>query len=114
MESVEELFDHIVLLHKARKTLDGKVSEIKNAYRNNTFNIKYHLSDHDTFIPAENLYKLIKSTTIGKETVDTIQVRDQHSINDVLQHLIPHVEITELHEIIPSMNDIFIQHVNAT
>src|SRR5690606_11724880 len=41
MESVEELCDSIVLINKSKKVLDGKVSEIKNTYRNHQYLIKY-------------------------------------------------------------------------
>ena len=35
MESVEELCDHIALINKSEKILEGKLSEIRNAYRSN-------------------------------------------------------------------------------
>ncbi len=112
MESVEELCDHIVLLNKAKKILDGKVLDIRNDYRNNTFTVKYQNPKNAEIIPSENLYTLISRTSADSETVDTIHVQDQYSINDVLTFLIPQVQITELTELIPSINDIFIQQVN--
>ena len=33
MESVEELCGHIALIHKSHKILDGKLSDIKKAYK---------------------------------------------------------------------------------
>ena len=41
MESVEELCDSIVLINKSKKILDGKVREIKNTYRTNTYRVEY-------------------------------------------------------------------------
>jgi len=41
----------------------------------------------------------------------TIQINPGYSSNDVLKFLIPQVQVTELTEIVPSMNDIFIQNV---
>src|SRR6201991_3477198 len=41
MESVEQLCDHIALIHKSHKILDGKVKDIKNSYRNNTYRIGF-------------------------------------------------------------------------
>src|ERR1700712_2617156 len=41
MESVEELCDAIALLDKSKKILDGKVRDIKNSYRNDTYLIEY-------------------------------------------------------------------------
>jgi ABC-2 type transport system ATP-binding protein len=36
MESVEELCDHIALIHKSNKVLDGNLNEIKRQYKTNT------------------------------------------------------------------------------
>jgi ABC-2 type transport system ATP-binding protein len=55
--------------------------------------------------------------TINEEKKDekgshlTIQINPGFSSNDVLNFLIPKVQVTELTEIVPSMNDIFIQNV---
>ncbi|WP_339610350.1 ATP-binding cassette domain-containing protein, partial [uncultured Planktosalinus sp.] len=39
MESVEELCDHIALIHHSNKVLDGKVSDIKRTYKSNTYEV---------------------------------------------------------------------------
>src|SRR5690554_2660496 len=41
MESVEELCDSIVLINKSRKILDGRVKDVKQAYRTNTYQIAH-------------------------------------------------------------------------
>src|SRR5690606_26063397 len=41
MESVEELCDHITLINKSKKILDGSKKEIKNAYKTNTFVVEH-------------------------------------------------------------------------
>src|ERR1700761_1057507 len=41
MESVEELCHSIALIHKSHKILDGKVRDISNSYRDNTYLIEY-------------------------------------------------------------------------
>lgn len=108
MESVEQLCDSIALIHQSKKILDGKVKDIKNQYRNNTYRIsfsgKLERQENDFF-------------TINSEKLDdgithlTIQIKSGHSVNDLLHYLMPQVQISELMEIIPSMNDIFIQNV---
>lgn len=114
MESVEQLCDSIVLLNKAKKILDGKVVDIKNQFRNNTFRVKYR---SEQAIPApENLYEVLSSASSGNEHQDTLHVLGNFTMNEVLNSLIPQVEILELSEIIPSLNDIFIQqiqHINT-
>uniref|UniRef100_UPI002FD92257 ABC transporter ATP-binding protein n=1 Tax=Flavobacterium sp. TaxID=239 RepID=UPI002FD92257 len=36
MESVEEMCDHIALIHKSNKLIEGKLSDVKKEYRTNT------------------------------------------------------------------------------
>lgn len=111
MESVEQLCDSIVLLNKAKKILDGKVSDIKNQFRNNTFQVKYQNTNTSLIQAPENLYEVLESKTIGNEQLDTIHILANFTINDVLNFLLPHVQIIGVSEIIPSLNDIFIQKV---
>jgi len=116
MESVEELCDSIVLINKSKKILDGKVSEIKNAYRNNQYLIKYTTSEHQLENQEGNhLFKVLSMENHDHETKATIEISDKHSINEVLTYLISQqFQIQELIEIIPSIHDIFIKQVKET
>ncbi|MDM1048277.1 MULTISPECIES: ABC transporter ATP-binding protein [Sphingobacterium] len=110
MESVEALCDNIALIHKSRKILDGSVREIKNEYRNQTYTISYASLSNDP-IHQEELYQVLNHEQQDEEQKLTIQIADNRSLNDVLTVLIPKVEIRQIFEIIPSMNDIFITRV---
>jgi ABC-2 type transport system ATP-binding protein len=108
MESVEQLCDSIALIHKSKKILDGKVKDIKNLYRNNTYRIAYSGILNPIETPLFNINEEKKDEEV---THLTIQINPGYSSNDVLKFLIPQVQVTELTEIVPSMNDIFIQNV---
>ena len=108
MESVEQLCDSIALIHKSKKILDGKVKDIKDLYRNNTYKIAYS-GVLDSVESA--LFTINEENKNEKGTHLTIQINPGFSSNDVLKFLIPKVQVTELTEIVPSMNDIFIQNV---
>jgi ABC-2 type transport system ATP-binding protein len=41
MESVEELCDNIALINKSKVVLSGEKKEVKNRFRDNTFNLEY-------------------------------------------------------------------------
>lgn len=112
MESVEQLCDNIALIHKAHKILDGSVKDIKNSYRNNTFLFEYS-QNGSVFTPNDELFDVIRQqeTEEGKQV--TLRVKDQKTSNDVLAYLIPKVHITQMTEVIPSINEIFIQKVTA-
>lgn len=108
MESVEQLCDSIALIHKSKKILDGKVKDIKNIYRNNTYRIAFSGSIN---APANQIFSINDEKIEDGITHLTVQIDPKYSVNDLLNYLIPQVQITELMEIIPSMNDIFIQNV---
>jgi len=109
MESVEELCDNIALIHRSRKILDGPVKEIREQYRNNTFWLEY---EGDYNIENSNqLFEVLQTETINGKTQLKIKIREQQTANQVLSALLPHVSINRLDEVIPTMNDIFIQKV---
>ncbi len=109
MESVEQLCDSIVLIHKSRKILEGKVKDIKNKYRNNTFRIGF-----SGVLPpvANEAYSILEEKRDGESIHLTLQVNERYTPNDVLKFFIGHTQVTEFLELVPSMNDIFIQTVN--
>ena len=106
MESVEQLCDSIALINKSHKILDGKVSDIKNSYRNNTFRIEFTGQ-----FPAEKtgLFSIV-STENAHEI--RIKIAEGKTPNEVLSYLLPHIQIQQLSEVIPSINEIFIQKVS--
>ncbi len=108
MEQVEEICDHIVLINKGKKILDGSVHNVKQDFK-------------------ENIYKMGASTMpehlmtyifeVVKHEPNQVLLRLQHDAtpNDVLKHFINQgVAIHSFNEVLPSLNDIFIQLVEDT
>ncbi len=111
MESVEELCHSIALLNLSHKILDGKVKDIRKSYRNSTYLIEYqgekvNLKDTLPFTILEENHGDDDSYGIK------IKLNGDVSVNDVLQYLLPKARINLLQEVIPSMNEIFIEQVN--
>jgi len=111
MESVEELCDSIALINKSQKILDGTVKSIRNSYRNSTYLIEYN-GEHLNFDGTQP-FDVVEEIT-GDDNTYTIRVKLNgiDNSNKVLQYLIPKTHINMLQEVIPSMNDIFIENVN--
>lgn len=109
MESVEELCDHIALIHKSHKILDGEKSDIKNSYRDKTYNVRF-VGELPEMDPAA--YNL-KQQDNGRDGLHaaTIRIMDDRSPNQLLQDLMQKVEIHGFEEKIPSINEIFINQV---
>jgi ABC-2 type transport system ATP-binding protein len=112
MESVEQLCDHIALLHQSHKILDGKVKDIKNSYRNDTYRIEYTANGTDN-LSASEIFDVLQKKALEDTSEITIKLKKGMTSNTVLTYLIPLVHIHRLTEVIPSMNDIFIEKVSS-
>ena len=111
MESVEVLCNHIVVLNKSHKILDGKIKDIRNSYRNNSFKI---VLDKPLNIIFSDKFDIISEQVKDDGIQYIIQLKETTRLNAVLLEIIPQAQIVHLEEIIPSMNDIFIEKVNQT
>jgi len=113
MESVEEICDDIALINKSRKILDGKVSEIKNQFKTNIYEIVF----------KGNLISFTNALWTGFELLDTKNqedniiakvkgIRKDSSVNALIGAVLNDITIVSVNEHIPTMNEIFIQKVN--
>ncbi len=117
MESVEELCDHIALIHESNKILDGKLDDIKRQYRTNVFEVgletanpdqvKNELTEKFEIAPAD-----FKSLNEGVKL--NVKLAEGNSANDLLSYLSAKGQVNHFVELIPNANDIFIQAVNQT
>lgn len=113
MESVEELCDDIALINKSNKILDGKLIDIKRQYKSNTYEVGIR-GDHKQLrgLIAEKFeISEAKFKTLEDELKLNIKIKEEHSPNDLLSFLTTHGEVSHFVELIPSVNDIFIQTV---
>jgi ABC-2 type transport system ATP-binding protein len=109
MEQVEEICDHIVLMNRGAKILDGTVNQIRHDFKEDLFRIEFEnnvLPEHT----AIHLFNLISKT--DNELV--IKRNEGFSTNDILQYFIHKgLSIHAFNEILPSLNDIFIRLVES-
>ena len=107
MESVEELCDHICMINKSQKVLDGKKTEIKETFKQNI----YSLIHNSSVTLSGEAYEIISSEENEGNYFTRVKTKGMSSPNELLQALIPQTEIHSFTEEIPSMNDIFITKV---
>lgn len=113
MESVEMLCDNIALINKSKLILEGSVRDIKNQYKNQTYKIAYQLKpDQLNLVHQSDIWELLEQKD-GEESSMTIRLREGKSLNEVLYQLLPQIDIHQIFEIIPSMNEIFIKQVTS-
>jgi ABC-2 type transport system ATP-binding protein len=102
MEQVEEICDRIVLMNNGKNILEGEVSVIKNDYKKNIYLLNTIQS-----LQSNALFRIIDN---GKGNI--IQLMPNITTNQVLQFCIEKgIMVQSFSEILPSLNDIFIQLV---
>lgn len=110
MEQVEEICDHIVLVNKGKKILDGTVQQVKHDFKENLFRITF-ASDLLNEELHNDLFDVMR--TDGRSIV--IQKKENRGNNEILQYLLNRgLPIESFNEILPSLNDIFIRQVEGT
>ncbi|MGB3344917.1 MAG: ABC transporter ATP-binding protein [Aequorivita sp.] len=114
MESVEEMCDHIALIHKSRKILDGKLIDIKRQYKNNIYEIGLIAPDPTaTSAALKEKFEVYPATfkSINDELQYKVKVPDAIATNDFVNFLTSQGQLTHFMEVIPSTSDIFIETI---
>ncbi len=107
MEQVEEVCEHIVLVNKGKKILDGRVDQIKQDFKKKEFSIT--LDRVLTETDMESTAFLIESTK-GNRLI--VKLKEGASNNDMLSFFMNKgYVIQSFNEILPSINDVFIEIV---
>jgi ABC-2 type transport system ATP-binding protein len=110
METVEDLCDHIALIDKSKKILEGSKKQVKDTYRSNT----YWVEHKGFFTLSSDKYALIEQRNVEDAYYKSIiKVNDNTTPNQLIRNL---TEVTEVHsfvEKIPTMSEIFISLVKG-
>lgn len=108
MEQVEEICDHIILVNKGKKILDGTIAEIKQTHKENLYRLEANIIAEQL---ATHLFKVVEH---NPNSIKLKLVEDATS-NDVLQYFIQqNVHIKSFNEVMPTLNEIFIKLVDGS
>jgi ABC-2 type transport system ATP-binding protein len=109
MEQVEEICNQIILVNKGKKILDGTVKEVKQQFKENLFRISFDAmplntnNDAFTIVRQNDDYSLV------------VKINEGYTPNDILKYFLhSNANISSFNEILPSLNEIFIQLVEGT
>lgn len=110
METVEDLCDHIALIDKSKKILEGSKKDVKDTFRTNTFLVE-HMGK---FVFPNSQYELLDQKNLEENYFkSTVRMKEIVSPNQLIIDL---TQITEVHsfvEKIPTMGEIFIRLVKG-
>ena len=112
MASVEEICDHIALINRSRKILEGDIFEVKNRFKKNLYSIETaHCSDALVRQIQEQQYQICAQQTNDYYTRFEIKIPESRTSNDLLGLFMQYGDIHAFNEIMPTMNEIFIEQV---
>ncbi len=109
MESVEEMCDKIALMNQGEIILEGKVKEIKNRFKNNEYKIAFKNFDKFKLEKFRNHVEILEATE--EETELLLKVKQKEPV-DLLSEATQAGTISTFSEILPTMNEVFINAVN--
>lgn len=104
MESVEEICDHICLINKSKKILDGNVKDIKKQNSKNQFEVIFDgkipnwINTISNEITEENHYKILFEAPNMNRA-------------EIIKKMANEVDIWSMREVIPSIHQIFVEKV---
>ena len=114
MESVEEMCDHIALINKSKKILDGNLMDIKRDFRSNTYEIGLDPnSDNNIETKLSTRYVVSPASfkSINNELQFRVKIPSTETTNDLIRFVTSIGQLTHFTEVVPTANDIFIQTV---
>lgn len=113
MESVEELCDKIALINKSHLVVTGGVDEIRREHGKNQVEVIYRAETPANFSQSR-IYSVESDSEFKGARKAILDVPKGTSSNSVLQEIITTgADVVSYQELIPSMNDIFIQLVSG-
>jgi ABC-2 type transport system ATP-binding protein len=111
METVESLCDHIALINKSKKILEGPKKQVKDQFRSNTFIVE-HNGNHLN-LPSDRYTIASQKPVEGNLFSTLIKITDGSKGNELIRTLVDQTEIHSFQEKLPTMADIFIGLVKA-
>jgi ABC-2 type transport system ATP-binding protein len=109
MESVEEICDHIALIDKSKKILDGPLNKVKNEFKQSIYQVEFTSTNLDFLhhLPEQFVFISQKASKVE------IQIKASSSPSDLIRFLLNHSDIKGFKERIPTINEIFIRTVKG-
>ena len=112
MKSVEEICDRVVLIDKAKKVAEGSIADLQEEHKAGLYAVKFRGS-MIAFVNAlwTGFEVIDKDIHGGDKFTVRLKMRNESSFDDLLKVLIGQVKIEAAWEVLPSMQDVFIDIV---
>lgn len=112
MESVEELCDDIALINMSKLVISGQLDDIRHRYGNNNVELVY--TGAASLEAREGLFSVLSDSNDAGRHTAVLSLEGGASGNDVLSAVLSDgLAVNSFHELVPRMNDIFIELVKG-
>ena len=112
MSSVEELCDSIALINNGKAILEGDVKEIRQKFRQNIVRLDFYGDLEKVKDELSSQHEIIEIEQLKDYNTALVKLSNQTTINQLLTYVMSFCRIHGCHDILPSMDDVFIQVVN--
>ncbi len=113
MASVEEICDEIALINHAQKILEGNIYDIKNRFKKHIYNVEVAEDLTGQIDWANTPFELLDARTQPHSIVYAVKITNGNSAHDLLRLMMDKGTVTSFHEVLPTMNEIFIEQVQS-
>ncbi len=112
MESVEAICDRVALIHESKKIVEGKISELQEVRKVGEYAIKFRGSMIAFVNALWTGFEIVDKDILGDDKfIVRVKMRGDNSFDDLLKVLIGQIKIEAAWEVLPSMQEIFIELV---
>ena len=111
MGSVEDLCENITLINKSKAVLNGRVDDIRQQMKKHVFSVKV---TEDNFTSEAGVFNVLETKNISGGTQAIIKIDNNMSNNEVITSLTKNYNIIAFEEILPSMQEVFIETVSGS
>lgn len=109
METVEDLCDHVALINKSKKIVEGTKKQIKDTYKSNTFEVS-----HKGSFTLNGVAEIVSQKKTEDDFYQSVlRMNAGGSPNKLISDLIQVTEVHSFIEKVPTMSEIFINLVKG-
>jgi ABC-2 type transport system ATP-binding protein len=113
MSSVEELCDHISLINKSKTVLEGSVHEIRERFKSHIYELEFEGDPHKLRDSLNGSFEITNLDELPFQKYSAkVRMNELKDSNDLLRSVINCISIRKFSEVLPTMNEIFIQVVS--
>jgi ABC-2 type transport system ATP-binding protein len=112
MDNIEELCNHLAIIHQGEKILDGKINEIRQQFFNREYALEFIENENIEY--THNEFSVIQTqiNNFGRREF-TIQLAENQEPRELLNHYAQYSNMIGFKEKIPTIHQIFVNQVTS-